>query len=41
MAGGSCKYSSRLKMNDMKYNRVFLAALGYELGPQVVTSAEG
>ena len=24
----------------MKYNRVFLTALGYELGPQVVTSAE-
>ena len=24
----------------MKYNRVFLTALGYELGPEVVTSAE-
>ncbi len=24
----------------MKYNRVFVSALGYELGPQVVTSAE-
>lgn len=24
----------------MKYNRVYLTALGYELGPQVVTSAE-
>ena len=24
----------------MKYNRVFLTALGYELGPQVVSSAE-
>jgi 3-oxoacyl-[acyl-carrier-protein] synthase III len=24
----------------LKYNRVFLTALGYELGPQVVTSAE-
>ncbi len=23
-----------------KYNRVFLTALGYELGPEVVTSAE-
>ena len=27
-------------MSRMKYNRVFLSALGYELGPQVVTSAE-
>ena len=24
----------------LKYTRVFLTALGYELGPQVVTSAE-
>jgi acyl-CoA:acyl-CoA alkyltransferase len=29
-----------VKARELKYNRVFLSALGYELGPQVVTSAE-